>query len=55
MIIAGDKCEKCKYGTLDETNRAKIMVYCALKERQYIYGECIRCEDFLKDDGTEEL
>ena len=55
MIIAGEKCEKCKFGTLDESNRAKIMVYCANKEKWYIYGACIPCEDFLKDDRAEEL
>ena len=50
MVIAGEKCEKCKFGTLDETNPAKIMVYCSVKEKKYIYGACIPCEDFLKNE-----
>ena len=53
MIIAGEKCETCKFGTLDETNKSKIIAYCAANERQYIYGACIQCEDYLKDDSKE--
>ena len=48
MIIAGEQCEKCRYCELDESNKAKIIVYCGVKEKQYIYGTCIQCEDFKR-------
>lgn len=48
MIIVGEKCEKCKNCTLDESNKAKIMVYCGVHEKWYIYGSCIQCDDFVK-------
>lgn len=44
-MINSSECEFCKYGTLDETNKAKIMVYCAVKDKRYIYGQCIPCDD----------
>lgn len=48
MIIAGADCENCTRATLDETNKAKIMVYCAARDKWYIYGACIPCEDKVK-------
>lgn len=44
MVICGKDCEECKYSTFDESNKAKIMLYCSRKERWYIYGQCIQCE-----------
>lgn len=43
MIITSE-CEECLHSELDETNPAKIMVYCRIKEKWYIYGKCIPCE-----------
>lgn len=37
-------CEQCKYGTVDESDKSKVMVYCAIKEKWYIYGKCIACD-----------
>lgn len=48
MIIAGDDCENCTRSTFNEDNPAKIMVYCAARDKWYIYGQCIPCEDKIK-------
>ncbi|KAI4445198.1 hypothetical protein C823_007705 [Eubacterium plexicaudatum ASF492] len=30
-MITTNECEKCNYSILDETNKAKIIIYCKLK------------------------
>lgn len=57
-MILTSECEQCLHSTLDESNKAKIMVYCNIKEKWYIYGKCIPCEFKEKksdDDGTENV
>lgn len=44
MIIAGKECEDCIYSTINESNKAKIMVSCSIKNKEYIWGMCIPCE-----------
>ena len=43
MIITSE-CEHCKYGVIDDSNKAKIVVYCNYKEKEYLYGQCIPCD-----------
>lgn len=43
-MINTSACEFCSYGTIDETNKAKILVHCSLKDKTYIYGQNISCE-----------
>ena len=45
QMINTSECEFCKHGTLDESNKAKIIVECAIKNKKYIYGQCIPCEN----------
>ena len=37
-------CEGCKYCTLDESNKAKIMVTCDFDGKTRIYGQYIDCD-----------
>ena len=55
MIIAGKDCEDCRYSTFDESNKAKIMVYCRIRDKWYIYGQALQCEDKIKCDKEDEL
>ena len=48
IIIAGKDCEDCECAILDESNKAKIMVYCEVRNRWYIFGACISCDDRIK-------
>lgn len=43
-MINTSECEECIQGVIDETNKAKITVYCRAKDKTYIYGQCIPCE-----------
>lgn len=38
------ECETCKFCTLDESNHAKIMVYCSIDDKWRIYGSFLNCE-----------
>lgn len=49
MIITSE-CEHCKYGVIDDSNKAKIVVYCNYKEKEYLYGQCIPC-DYYEEKG----
>ena len=33
------------HGTVDDTNKARVKVHCDIKNKDYIYGACIPCED----------
>ena len=49
MIITSE-CEECIHSILDESNKAKIKIYCSIKNKTYYYGQCIPCEfkDIIK-------
>lgn len=49
-VINTSECEGCKYADLDESDKAKIIVTCKLRNKKYIYGQYIFCED--KDIGA---
>jgi len=53
MIIVGRDCEDCTKSVFDESNKAKIMVYCNDKEKWYIYGSCIPCDGKVKIKNDE--
>ena len=46
--ITTNECEKCKYGTVDYTDKAKLPVYCSYKDKTYVYGQRIPC-DYYED------
>ena len=52
-MILTSECESCKYGTIDESNKARIKVTCAYKNKEYHYGQCIPCESKVKK--TEDI
>ena len=54
-MINTEECEQCLHSTLDETNKAKIMVYCKQKDKWYIYGQCIPCEDKIKRNKKNDV
>lgn len=43
-MINTSECEFCTHSLLNEENKAKIMVYCRVKDKNYIYGQCIPCD-----------
>ena len=54
MIITSE-CEKCIHSVLDESNKAKIKIYCKVKDKTYHWGQCIPCDHKEeKKDGRKE-
>lgn len=48
MITAGKDCRDCKHCTFDN-----MKVHCAARDKQYVYGMKVPCEDKEeKDDGA---
>lgn len=45
VIICGRDCEDCKYSVIDDSDRAKIKVYCSRKDKSFYYGQCIQCDE----------
>lgn len=43
MIITSE-CEKCIHSKIDETDKARVKVYCEMKNKTYYWGQCIPCE-----------
>lgn len=37
MIITS-QCETCTHGAIDDINKARIKVYCEVKDKTYCYG-----------------
>lgn len=48
-------CETCKFCTLDESNRAKIMVYCSIDDHYRIYGSFLECERGEERKCSEQI
>lgn len=46
MIITSE-CEKCIHSSIDEKDKAKIKIYCNIKNKTYYWGQCIPC-DFIE-------
>ena len=42
--INSSECEKCKYGSVDDSNKAKVMVHCDIKDKSYFYGQYVQCD-----------
>ncbi len=43
MIITSE-CEKCIQLTINEEDKARVKVYCDIKNKTYYWGQCIPCE-----------
>lgn len=43
MIITNE-CEKCIHSIIDESDKAKLKIYCKIKHKTYYWGQCIPCE-----------
>lgn len=43
-MINTNECEKCNHGIIDESDKAKIIVICKRKNKEYYYGQCVPCD-----------
>lgn len=53
MIITSE-CEDCRFGTVFENEKNRLKVYCAVKDKEYYFGQCIPCENKSKRVEGEE-
>jgi len=44
MIITSE-CEQCIHSVIDETDKARIKIYCNIKDKTYYWGQCIPCDN----------
>lgn len=42
--IDTSECEFCEYGSIDETDKARVTVYCSKKDKTYCFGQRIQCD-----------
>lgn len=43
MIITSE-CEQCVHSVIDEEDKARIKIYCSVKDKTYFWGQCIPCD-----------
>lgn len=43
-VILTSECETCRYGSIDDSDKARIKVTCSYKNKTYFYGQCVPCD-----------
>lgn len=43
MIITSE-CEQCIHSVINEEDKARVEVYCKVKDKTYYWGQCIPCD-----------
>lgn len=51
MIITSE-CEQCSQSVINDEDKARVMVYCRVKDKTYYWGQCIPCD--YKEDKKEK-
>lgn len=46
--ILTSECEKCVHGTLIDSDKAKIKIFCDDKNKYYYYGQYVPCDKKTK-------
>jgi len=49
-MILTSECEQCRYGTVDETDKARIKIICSFKGKQYYLGQRVPCDSRTKKE-----
>lgn len=44
-MINTSECEHCTHSEIDDSNKAKVVVHCRAKNKDYIYGQCVPCDE----------
>ena len=43
-LIKTSECRKCAHSHIDDTNKAKVIIHCKAKEKEFIYGQYVECD-----------
>lgn len=52
-MILTSECEGCDFGIIDDRDKSRVKVICALKGKEYFYGQCIPCDNKTKRRRTK--
>ena len=53
-MILTSQCEFCKYGSVNDMDKARVQVHCVIKQKTYYYGMCIPCENYEKKEKEKK-
>ncbi len=43
-MILTSECEQCIHSIVNDSDKAKVKIYCDIKDKTYYWGQCIPCE-----------
>ena len=43
-MILTSECEECMNSVINDEDKAKVKVYCSVKDKTYYWGQCIPCD-----------
>lgn len=43
-MILTSECEQCPQSIINDEDKAKLTVYCKIKDKTYYWGQCIPCD-----------
>lgn len=47
-------CNLCKHATYDDSNKAKVTIFCRAKQKELLYGQRILCDNFEKEKNDSK-
>ena len=51
-LIKTSECVKCAHSHIYDTNKAKVIIHCKAKGKEFIYGQYVEC-DLKKKNGNK--
>lgn len=52
MIITSE-CEECIHSIINGTDKARVKIYCNIKDKTYYWGQCVPC-DYKERKGNDK-
>ena len=49
-----DECVNCKYAIINEENKARVTVECSRREKTYLWGQYVPCEDYIEKENYDD-
>lgn len=50
-MILTSECEHCPQSIINDEDKARIKVYCNIKDKTYYWGQCIPCDYKERREG----
>lgn len=49
-----DECANCRYAIINEENKARVTVECSRREKTYLWGQYVPCEDYIEKENYDD-